>query len=94
MPKRARGDSTVRSRDAAGEDGKSTGDQYWEVTTLNEEPIKFYASLPPITGAIKTGGGEHDGSRITLEVPGTEIAQTVRLLGLRGKTFRVTIETD
>ena len=58
------------------------------------EDIKFYAAMPNIQGAIKIGGDEHDGSRIVLEAPGTEIAQVVKLLRLRGRTLRVTIEPE
>lgn len=56
------------------------------------EKIEFIASLPPIQSALNIGGAEGDVSRVKLDVPGTEIAQVVKLLLLRGKTFKVTIE--
>ena len=56
------------------------------------EKIEFVASLPPIQSALNIGGAENDASRVKIDVPGTEIAQVVKLLLLRGKVFKVTIE--
>ena len=58
------------------------------------ETITMWASLPDIQSAISIGGAEQDSSRIKLDVPGTEIASVVRLLTLRGQSFRVTIEPE
>ncbi|MBE3576895.1 MAG: hypothetical protein IMX00_04315 [Limnochordales bacterium] len=57
-----------------------------------KQRIEFIASLPPIQSAISIGGAEGDASKIKLEVPGTETAAVLRLLLLRGKAFKVTIE--
>ena len=56
------------------------------------EKIEFVASLPPIQSALNIGGAEGDSSRIKLDIPGTEMAAVVRLLLLRGQSFKVTIE--
>lgn len=55
------------------------------------DEIRFVASLPPIQSALNIGGAEGDASRIKLDVPGTETAQVLRLLLLRGQAFEVTI---
>jgi len=53
--------------------------------------ISFLASFPPIQSAIKiTGNG--DGMRIQLDIPETEMANSIELLALRGRVVLVTIE--
>ena len=49
----------------------------------------FAASIPPLQSAIRTGG---DGMRITIEVPESEMGQAVKLIAMRGKRLKVTIE--
>jgi hypothetical protein len=56
------------------------------------EKIEFVAYLPPIQSALNIGGEEGAVSRIKIDAPGTEIAEVVKLLLLRGKVFKVTIE--
>ncbi len=57
------------------------------------ERVVFLASFPPIQSAIKiTGGG--DGMRIQLDVPESEMANAVGLLGWRQRVFRVTVELE
>ncbi len=51
--------------------------------------IEFTASIPPIQSAINTGS---DGMRIKLDIPETDISQAIRLITLRGKAFKVTVE--
>lgn len=51
--------------------------------------IEFMASIPQIQSAINTGG---DGMRIKLDIPETDIAQGAKLITLRNKAFKVTIE--
>ena len=58
------------------------------------EPIKFLATLPTIQSTFTINGQEHEGARLKLDVPGSEIASVVRLLTLRGQSFRVTIEPE
>ena len=53
--------------------------------------IEFIASLPDIQTAISIGG---DGAtRVKLDIPESELAQAVKLVMLKGKAFRVKIET-
>ena len=54
--------------------------------------IEFLASLPPIQSAINVGGAGGDGSRIKLDVPGTDTPAVLKLVLLQGRVFRVTIE--
>jgi hypothetical protein len=57
------------------------------------ERVVFLASFPPIQSAIKiTGGG--DGMRIQLDVPESEMANAVGLLGWRQRVFKVTVELE
>jgi len=55
------------------------------------EKITFTASLPPIQSAVSVHG-QGDGARIKLDVPGTDVAQAIKLLLLAGKAFKVTVE--
>jgi len=56
---------------------------------MADEPIIFLAAFPPIQSAIKIGDA---GMRIQLDVPESEMAQAVRVIGLRDVVLRVTIE--
>ncbi|SHH06163.1 hypothetical protein [Tepidibacter thalassicus] len=51
--------------------------------------IEFMASIPQIQSAINTG---NDGMRVKFDIPESDIGQAVRLIMLRGKAFKVTIE--
>lgn len=53
------------------------------------EPIVFLASFPPIQSAIKVG---QDGARVQLDIPETEMPAIVRLMLMRGKILRITVE--
>jgi hypothetical protein len=53
------------------------------------DPIVFLAALPPIQSAISLDG--NGGARIKLDVPETEMDAVMRLAGLRGVVFQVTI---
>jgi len=55
------------------------------------EKITFTASLPPIQSAINLDG-QGDGARIKLDIPRSDIEAVLRLQGLSGQAFRVTIE--
>jgi len=57
------------------------------------EKITFIASLPPIQSAINLDG-QGDGARIKLDVPRSDIEAILKLQGLSGESFRVTIESD
>jgi len=51
--------------------------------------IEFLASLPDIQTAISIGG---DGARVRLDIPETDLANAIKLVLLKGKCFKVTIE--
>ena len=53
--------------------------------------VSFLASFPPIQSAIKVG---QDGMRIQLDIPESEMANAVELLGLRDCVLSVEIERD
>ena len=50
----------------------------------------FRASIPPIMSGIKTGG---DGMRIQFDVPESDMNEAIKLVLMRGKVLKVTVET-
>lgn len=56
-----------------------------------EAPVTFLASFPPIQSAIKVG---QDGARVQFDIPETEMPSIVRLMLMRGKVLRVTVEPE
>jgi hypothetical protein len=57
----------------------------------NKDKIQFVAAFPSIQTAIKiTGDG--NGMRIQLDIPETEMGQAARLLLMREKVLKVTVE--
>ncbi len=54
------------------------------------EKIEFVASLPDILSAINIAGQDGN-SRIKLDIPASGIEAVVKLIGLKGKAFKVTI---
>lgn len=58
---------------------------------MASEPVTFLASFPPIQSAIKVG---QDGARIQLDIPETEMPAIVRLMLMRGKVLRITVEDE
>ncbi len=55
------------------------------------EKIEFVASLPDILSAINIAGQDGN-SRIKLDIPASDIGAVVKLTGLKGQSFKVTIE--
>ena len=55
------------------------------------EKITFLASFPPIQSAIKVG---QDGARVQFDIPETEMPAIVRLMLMRGKVIRITVEDE
>jgi len=55
------------------------------------EKIVFTASLPDILSAINIAGQDGN-SRIKLDIPASDIEAVVRLIELKGQSFKVTIE--
>lgn len=49
----------------------------------------FAASIPPIMSGIKAGG---DGMRLQLDIPESDMGEAVKLVAMRGKRLRVTVE--
>lgn len=58
---------------------------------MGEEPIEFLAAFPDIQSAIKVNGGGN-GARIALDIPETELPAIARLLLMRGRVLRITVE--
>jgi len=54
------------------------------------EEIRFIASLPPIQSAISLDG-QGDGARIKLDVSREYVEEVLKLQGLAGESFEVTI---
>lgn len=55
------------------------------------EKIEFTASLPQIMSAIQMDGADGN-ARIKLDIPANEIEAIMKLIGLKGKSFKVSIE--
>lgn len=51
---------------------------------------QFTATIPPIMSGIKTGG---DGLRVQFDIPETEMGEAAKLLTMRGKVLKITVET-
>jgi len=58
---------------------------------IDERKIEFVAAFPAIQGAIRiTGDG--NGMRIQLDIPEIEMGQAARLILMREKALKVTVE--
>jgi len=55
------------------------------------EKIVFIASLPDILSAINIAGQDGN-SRIKLDIPASDVAAVVKLIEMKGQSFKVTIE--
>jgi len=55
------------------------------------EKIEFIASLPDILSAINIAGQDSN-SRIKLDIPASEISSVIKLIELKGQSFKVSIE--
>ena len=55
------------------------------------EKIQFIASLPDILSAINIAGQDGN-SRIKLDIPASDVDAVLRLIELKGQSFRVSIE--
>lgn len=56
----------------------------------NRKPLIFLASIAPLQSAITIASD--GGARVKLDLPETELSNIKRLLDLRGKVLRVTIQ--
>lgn len=57
------------------------------MSTLNK--ATFLATIPPIMSGIKAGG---DGMRVQFDIPESDMGEAAKLLAMRGKVLRVTVE--
>lgn len=55
------------------------------------EPISFLASLPPIQSAMSVSGN-HNGMRMKIDIPETEVPIAIKAMLFAEKLIRVTIE--
>ena len=53
--------------------------------------INFSASLPDIQSALSVGG---TGARLKLDVPETDLAEIIKMVMVKGKLLRVTVEVE
>jgi len=58
---------------------------------MDKLKIEFIASLPDILSAINIAGQDGN-SRMKLDIPASEIEAVIKMIGLKGKAFKVTIE--
>lgn len=59
---------------------------------LSSEPLTFLASIAPLQSAITIA---HDGgARVKIDIPEDEMPAIVRLMLMRGRVLKITIETD
>ncbi len=57
-----------------------------------DEPLTFLASIAPLQSAITIA---HDGgARVKIDIPEDEMPAIVRLMLMRGRVLRVTLEVD
>ena len=49
----------------------------------------FAASIPDIMSGIKTGS---DGMRVQFDIPEADMGQAVKLIAMRGKRLKITVE--
>jgi hypothetical protein len=59
------------------------------MTDTKLSKAEFRASIPPIMSGIKTGG---DGMRVQFDIPESDMGEAAKLLAMRGKVLRVTVE--
>ena len=57
---------------------------------MDNEPISFIGSFPSIATAIRVHGD--GGARIVIDIPENELPAIARLLLMRGKAIKVTVE--
>ena len=64
-------------------------DCHYTKTMTKRRVLTFLASFPPIQGAIKRG---QDGMRIQLDIPESEMANAVELIGMMNVVLKITVE--
>jgi len=58
---------------------------------MQNQKIIFTASLPDILSAVNIAGVDGN-SRIKLDIPASDIESVMKMIELRGKAFKVTVE--
>lgn len=56
---------------------------------MDEEPITFEATIPPLQSAIQVDGA--GGCRVKIDIPETELPAIARLLLMRGRVLTITV---
>lgn len=59
---------------------------------MTDEAIVFRGSIAPLQSAITVASD--GGARVKLDIPEDEMPAIVRLLMMRGRVLRITIESD
>lgn len=59
---------------------------------MSDEPLTFLASIAPLQSAITVASD--GGARVKLDIPEDEMPAIVRLLLMRGKVLRITVEVQ
>lgn len=59
---------------------------------MMSEPIIFTASIAPLQSAITIASD--GGARVKIDIPECEMPAIVRLMSMRGKALRITVEVD
>ncbi len=54
------------------------------------EPLTFIASIAPLQSAITIASD--GGARVKLDIPESEMGKIARVMGLRGKVLRVSVQ--
>lgn len=57
---------------------------------MDEEPITFEATIPPLQSAIQVDGA--GGCRVKIDIPESELPAIARLLLMRGRVLVITVE--
>jgi hypothetical protein len=57
-----------------------------------DEPLTFLASIAPLQSALMIASD--GGCRVRIDIPESEMPAIIRLILLRGKTLRITVEDD
>lgn len=60
---------------------------------LKNDVVTFLASIPGILSALKISGNG-DGMRVQFDIPESEMGNAVKLLVMRDKILKITIEVE
>lgn len=60
---------------------------------FKQDVVTFLASIPAILSALKISGNG-DGMRVQFDIPESEMGNAVKLLVMRDKVLKITIEVE